>query len=1145
MLLLLGTVSPLRSQEPSAAPSETAQRGDESADILRRSLALDIESASAAELEAWCERLDLSTAGGAAELRDRLTNHYQELFPGFDPSPAGAGPARTPPAREGSADGGSERLELEHADRLESSGAEERSVRLTGGVVLRMRGGRQEALHTIMADTLHYNAEGGILTAAGSVRYVMEQGGELQEFTGDALSFDVEDFHGIFLGGITQQEQQFEDRRVTFYFRGRSIYRGPGRRVFFRGGMISSSPAEEPYYSITTDKLWLLGPDEWAISGGVLRLGRVPLLYIPFFFQPGDELIFRPSFQYAAQEGYIIRTTTYLLGRPRQQSSGGFSFLQLEEQGGAYEYERRGLFLHKTGQPREESWVSRSGSYSKLILDYYTHLGLFLGTDTAIYDTPPLSELELLAGLGLTRYFFPLPGYSGAYTPYRWDAGSSAFVTDTQKPYILGTQIPFRFGFDIAFAFDWQELGLSLKAPFYSDPYFRSRLTDREEGLDFEQFTAADFDGLASDELFRDPVFELHLDYRPTLPAALRPLISTFSVDRLESRLRLSQEETLPSEEGSGTESPIGYYYPEVLTPAEVAFTVGGTLFSYQAGEGGTEEQAGRDEKTPQDTPPEDLRPPSELSPEEREGGASEEEEPEGDAGLRLPDYREADEREETRQAEPFSHRLGYSLTSDAEYHTVYGKNATADPADIGFDPSYSFASTAGSSDWSYRADIFDERLQFEHVLGVGGEVRRHFQEDPGVDISDYLEQDRKASYLDVEDELRIRGSLFPNNPEWNASRLEYRVYSDLYQLSYNTTAGAYLPRFWRWDEESIGTHEAEIAFRYASGDRRLLLSNRTVLPPLAMSSLFRLQLRTRAADAFLSLNLQEKSGGIPEVGPLEVEASLRFWEASRFTQELLLLERQTYQRAESELELSFFDEELRFLQSFEWNIDAGAPQRSYTALDLWWLSFGFDARDTATYELVYTPTAQWSETGGEAFVPYQFTAGADYSYEPDPLWRQRIRLSAFVDSSLRADLQRFTDSSLVFGAGFRASIAEFLEFNFRVSSENTAVYRYIPAWADRLGLSAINPAEDLIKSFNFFNTQDRLNSNFNLNSLSLDLVHHMPDWDLIFDYYGAYEVNESKKKYEWTSRFTISLQWNPIPIMKREVSYDDNELQY
>ena len=54
---------------------------------------------------------------------------------------------------------------------------------------------------------------------------------------------------------------------------------------------------------------------EFAFFNAVVSVGHVPVLYLPAFYYPKDELIFNPSFGYKERYGYYFQTTTYLLGR--------------------------------------------------------------------------------------------------------------------------------------------------------------------------------------------------------------------------------------------------------------------------------------------------------------------------------------------------------------------------------------------------------------------------------------------------------------------------------------------------------------------------------------------------------------------------------------------------------------------------------------------------------------------------------------------------------------------------------------------------------------------------------------------------------------------------------------------------------------
>jgi hypothetical protein len=83
---------------------------------------------------------------------------------------------------------------------------------------------------------------------------------------------------------------------------------------------------------------------------------------------------------------------------------------------------------------------------------------------------------------------------------------------------------------------------------------------------------------------------------------------------------------------------------------------------------------------------------------------------------------------------------------------------------------------------------------------------------------------------------------------------------------------------------------------------------------------------------------------------------------------------------------------------------------------------------------------------------------------------------------------------------------------------------------------------EDLLKSFNFFNKQDRYESSFKLKSIVVDMVHHMHDWDLTLRYEGKplLETLAGKPVYTWSDSFSILLQWTPIPEMRSNLTGDD-----
>jgi hypothetical protein len=172
--------------------------------------------------------------------------------------------------------------------------------------------------------------------------------------------------------------------------------------------------------------------------------------------------------------------------------------------------------------------------------------------------------------------------------------------------------------------------------------------------------------------------------------------------------------------------------------------------------------------------------------------------------------------------------------------------------------------------------------------------------------------------------------------------------------------------------------------------------------------------------------------------------------------------------------------------------------------------------------------------------------------------WKNRIAFSAGVNSALNLDFQKYVDSNFTFTLQFGLKIYQFMDIVFKVEVYNNNVYRYIPAFVtdvntallDDYGISAgitpVNPLEDLLRSFNFFNLEDRYNSFFKLKALTLEFAHYMDDWVLKISFSGVFQYkrySDGSQQYEWTPSFNFSLKWLGIPDIKKEFTGDANGL--
>jgi hypothetical protein len=156
--------------------------------------------------------------------------------------------------------------------------------------------------------------------------------------------------------------------------------------------------------------------------------------------------------------------------------------------------------------------------------------------------------------------------------------------------------------------------------------------------------------------------------------------------------------------------------------------------------------------------------------------------------------------------------------------------------------------------------------------------------------------------------------------------------------------------------------------------------------------------------------------------------------------------------------------------------------------------------------------------------------------------WKNRSRLETTLNSSWSMNLYQnsigFYDNNFIFSFTLKYFLYKFLEFSITTNSYNNRTYRYFRSlYPDRVSF-----LEDLLKSFNFFNKQDRYESSFKLKSIVVDMVHHMHDWDLTLRYEGKplLETLAGKPVYTWSDSFSILLQWTPIPEMRSNLTGDD-----
>ncbi len=320
------------------------------------------------------------------------------------------------------------------------------------------------------------------------------------------------------------------------------------------------------------------------------------------------------------------------------------------------------------------------------------------------------------------------------------------------------------------------------------------------------------------------------------------------------------------------------------------------------------------------------------------------------------------------------------------------------------------------------------------------------------------------------------------------------------------------------FDKEHVTKHQLRLAKSFSVGEGTLSPSITATLYPLTESLLPALGYAIGPWNLFSSLKFIDRQG--------DLKAQL-FSSSVRFSIPLITLSLAGIYDLEdlgsdrwSSLTLSgsgllqLFSKQLSFKESF-----------SFEALsNLYGPNYFKDL--TTTISLPYITSTLVYAGPSDALRAESLTtqiALKDLSYT---WWKRRIALKLSLDARLNISFidPYATSLSLTAKTGF--SIAEFLDFSFSLTSSNRGFYRYY----DGSNFSFPLMWEDLLNSFDLFGG-GRYATQFNMNSIAIELIHYMEDWSLNCKYTGNVVLLDNQ--YKWVPVVSVFLQWKTIPELK------------
>ncbi|WP_245534802.1 LPS-assembly protein LptD [Treponema primitia] len=1110
--------------EPAAEPVKPSR----DAEILE----LDIKTSTLSELAAWCRILGLSEGGTREVLAARLREHFLLAALVETPGEGPEGGPKPPKVITIEAARSTEYFTLEVVD--------EEYARLRGNVVISLKDG--DAVHRIKAWELLYNRSRNLLSATGGVEYVKESGDTIETFRGESITVDLDNWSSIFMDGVS--ERSLSDEETTYRFEGNVISRSAEEATVLSRAEISNAGKEEAYWSISASKLWLLPGSDWAILNGFLKVGEIPVLYIPFFFFPADEVIFHPVLGYRTREGTFLQTTTYILGRPQASSSSESSSIsKILGNSSDMEKTQHGIFLRSTGKKSRDPNTTRLS----VLMDFYTNLGMYMGTNLALPKKGVFGEYNFSLGVGRTRDIYKI-GDNDIYTPFpRYDGTS-----DWNSSHIGDWEAPFRFRMINNGSLSGKYGSFNWNLPHYSDPFVDRDFLNRSEEMDYINMLKEgnSTEQNVEEELTKNVLgsYEWRLSGSSSLSLPiLSPYVSNISISSLSSFVSFNYRNSTKYQESVSPNRT--FFFPDKFTIYSLSASIQGTPLTLTSGQGRQTASQGTpalEGVLPAEAPDPFMGLGIPVSP---WGSGAEEAKAETRATTLTPPV--LNQRFDLPSASGLRFSIAYQLTPTSATELKFNSDSSnwVEPEDIEWDDIASILTSSrmdssttftladlnnivtttirisGSGSWQEYGYINEEAGEYTKV--VGG-----IREPDQSRINSAKIRAMGQSSFTTSSEFTETIRPFYQSTVWGNTNFQYTL-KGLIAKSVLEGTEKNDPKEASWDvvygdwynKDDLETHRAAANIQASVMNKVQTLTVTADLPPED-------GLMTGDATARIWVSETNFNGKVKEPFDDPVFDPLRFTETLRFNTSFYVSQNVVYDPEKDE-----FD-------SMTSNLSFYGLTASYTMTNSNTYTLEPRSGSTSGY--------QWVASKDPSFNPREFRLGYNQTFKKENLWRQRLAFSLNLNSALNFNLQQYTNSSFNFGLNFTLGIGKFIDITLGTTSANSVIFRYFRDWPifdvpeDLPRNGEANIFTDLINSFRFDDEELRRSSGFKLKSFHLALLHYLGDWNAKLDVtLSPYLPPGDKQNYKFNTELSFVVQWLPISEIKTEILYNKDDFEF
>ena len=1115
LIFFLSNVIFLSAQEDQTTRPNAAEDSPD-----KQRLEMEIKTSTLPELAFWCRSLGLSEGGTRDDLSRRLRQHFQ--LP--QPHPA---------------DLGQKIITIESAQTSEYfriEAADEDYARLKGDVRLSLK--ESNATHRISASEILFNRTRNLLTAKGGVEYIKESGDTIETFRGENITVNIDDWSSVFLDGNT--EHMLDNDGTAYFFSGTVISRTGDDVSVLNNATITNAKNEEALWSINAAKLWLLPGSDFAFFNALLKVGEIPLLYIPFFYLPADELIFHPVIGYRSREGGFVQTTTYIFGRPKANQAETSSISRILGNSNSMEKEQHGLFLRNTGKKE----VNTDAFSLRVLADYYTNLGAFLAADLYLPKTGILNPLDFSAGFGITR---ALTLTSTGYTPYAPNYDGT-FNWDHSN--MFSASVPFRYRIQLQSSLNIKNASLSWNLPYYSDPFVNIDFMNRSESMDWFNMIQQSAESSATSNEIGPYHWRINGSYNQTIPF-LSPYITRISVSNISTTLGFK---TIRDNEifANNKEAPGRFFYaPDNYSIYNFSVSITGNPFTYS-----TANSASRSVEETPDDPLKDIGAP--VSPWFNDEKPAEKN---INDDVLIPPV--LSQRFELPSAGNIKFDIDYQLspsgTSELQFlNTGWQKYDQVDWSEV----QSVLSSFSGTGNLNFRLN--HSKNLFTNVFSFSGRGTwrdySYLNEDAGIFLDSngdknetlienwrmrqYSQTNYSASYS-YSGTLRplYQNMIFANsnvNYAFTGTMINSRRYTSGYGAELRHVWGSWVKQDFTDGKEIPGLTNHRLTTNIAANvmDKIQNISVSTDLPPLDIlintNATFRYWLSETNVN--FRIKRQEETFIINDDGELVESAGYYEWiyEPVHFTETITL---------NSLSKFSFY----MVLKPEENNeITTISSLITYNGFGL-----SFKALKTNKMEFISEPDnpfqGYWTEIDEKTLRPNELQAFYARRFSDIHIIKNRMNFSIDVNTSLTYNLLQYTSSNFQFQLGLNFTITNFLDLRLSATSENSVIFRYFKGFPGMDSITSMymdgpqnNIFTDLFDSFNFFDESKRMRTGFKMKRFELKAIHYLGDWRAEFGVtmYPYLNITYAIPKYEVTADVSFVVQWKPISEFKTNIEY-------